>query len=146
MTLDTQSWGYRRNAKLKDYMTFKQLMQQLADTISKGGNLLIDVGPTKEGTIPLLMQDRLSQMGQWLKVNGEAVTLLLSSTCWYFTKKKFRFTKRQLGDTLMILLSMTFTTHLQKAKKELFMAFFCSGQPMISLVSSLIRGKGWTRG
>lgn len=73
MTLDKQSWGYRRNAKLSDYYTSKELLKQLADTISKGGNLLVDVGPTKEGTIPLIMQDRLQQLGKWLHINGEAV-------------------------------------------------------------------------
>jgi alpha-L-fucosidase len=74
MTLDTQSWGYRRNGNLEDYLTAKDLIRQLADTVSKGGNLLVDVGPTKEGTIPLLMQERLLQMGTWLKINGEAVS------------------------------------------------------------------------
>ena len=43
------------------------------DTVAKGGNLLVDVGPTKEGTIPLLMQDRLQEMGKWLNINGEAI-------------------------------------------------------------------------
>lgn len=49
----------------------------MADTVSKGGNLLVDVGPTKEGTIPVIMQERLMQMGNWLKINGEAVSELL---------------------------------------------------------------------
>ena len=49
------------------------MIKQLVDTVSKGGNLLVDVGPTKEGTIPLLMQDRLQEMGKWLNVNGEAI-------------------------------------------------------------------------
>ena len=47
----------------------------LADTISKGGNLLVDVGPTKEGTIPVIMQERLMQMGKWLGTNGQAVSV-----------------------------------------------------------------------
>ena len=55
----------------------KDLIRQLADTVSKGGNLLVDVGPTKEGTIPVIMQERLMQMGNWLKTNGEAVSELL---------------------------------------------------------------------
>ena len=49
------------------------MIKQLVDTVSKGGNLLVDVGPTKEGTIPLLMQDRLQEMGKWLNINGEAI-------------------------------------------------------------------------
>ena len=48
------------------------------DTVAKGGNLLVDVGPTKEGTIPLIMQDRLQELGKWLNVNGEAVSNVIS--------------------------------------------------------------------
>ena len=47
----------------------------MVDTISKGGNILINVGPTLEGVIPLIMQERLLQMGDWLSVNGEAVSI-----------------------------------------------------------------------
>ena len=51
-------------------------METMLDTISKGGNILINVGPTLEGVIPLIMQERLLQMGDWLSVNGEAVRCL----------------------------------------------------------------------
>ena len=37
------------------------------------GNLLVNVGPTKEGTIPAIMEERLRQMGDWLAINGEAI-------------------------------------------------------------------------
>jgi hypothetical protein len=47
----------------------------LATTVSKGGNLLVNVGPTKEGTIDPVMQERLEQLGHWLRINGEAVCL-----------------------------------------------------------------------
>ncbi len=40
---------------------------------SKGGNLLLDVGPTADGRIPAIMQERLLEMSDWLKVNGEAI-------------------------------------------------------------------------
>lgn len=40
---------------------------------SYGGNLILNIGITKEGKIPVLMEERLRQMGSWLKVNGEAV-------------------------------------------------------------------------
>ena len=43
------------------------------ETVSAGGNLLVNVGPTQEGKIPPIMQERLLQMGSWLKSNGEAV-------------------------------------------------------------------------
>jgi len=45
----------------------------LAKTISCNGNILINVGPTKSGTIPIAFEERLRQMGAWLGVNGEAV-------------------------------------------------------------------------
>ena len=44
-----------------------------ADLVSRGGNLLLNIGPTADGRIPVVMQDRLNDMGQWLKVNGEAI-------------------------------------------------------------------------
>ncbi|XP_063986522.1 plasma alpha-L-fucosidase-like [Diachasmimorpha longicaudata] len=73
MTIDKKSWGYRRNAALEDYMTTEELVQQLVSTISCGGNLLINVGPTKDGIIAPIFQDRLLGLGHWLKVNGEAI-------------------------------------------------------------------------
>jgi len=51
----------------------QELLLTLAQTVSNGGNLLVNVGPTKEGIIPVIMQERLKQMGQWLNTNGEAV-------------------------------------------------------------------------
>ena len=45
----------------------------LVDIVSRGGNLLLDIGPNADGTIPVVMQDRLHQIGDWLQVNGEAI-------------------------------------------------------------------------
>jgi len=73
MTIDKASWGYRRNANIQDFLTIEEVITTLVSTISCGGNLLMNVGPTKEGTIAPVFQERLRQIGAWLKVNGEAV-------------------------------------------------------------------------
>eukprot|EP01006_Ploeotia_vitrea_P053228 TRINITY_DN67768_c10_g4_i1.p1 TRINITY_DN67768_c10_g4~~TRINITY_DN67768_c10_g4_i1.p1 ORF type:complete len:462 (+),score=13.01 TRINITY_DN67768_c10_g4_i1:22-1407(+) len=74
MTLDRHSWGYRRNADLSQYLTLDDLLNELVSTVSCGGNILINVGPTADGRIPTIMQERLLGMGSWLSVgNGEAI-------------------------------------------------------------------------
>ncbi|CAL1547374.1 unnamed protein product [Lymnaea stagnalis] len=73
MKLDGASWGYRRDMKLSDVISIERLLQTIAKTISCNGNILINVGPTKDGTIPPIFEERLHQMGSWLAVNGEAV-------------------------------------------------------------------------
>jgi alpha-L-fucosidase len=45
----------------------------LVDIVSRGGNLLLDIGPTADGRIPVIMQQRLVDIGNWLAVNGEAI-------------------------------------------------------------------------
>jgi len=67
------SFGYNRNEDIKDYNTSQTLILLLVDIISHGGNLLLNIGPDERGEIPPIMRDRLSDMGAWLKINGEAI-------------------------------------------------------------------------
>jgi alpha-L-fucosidase len=67
------SYGFNRMETLTDYRTSKELLLMLADTVSRGGNLLLNVGPTADGRIPGIMEQRLNDMGDWLKTNGDAV-------------------------------------------------------------------------
>ena len=71
--LDPTSWGYNKFATDEDYMTTNELVDYLVDIVSKGGNLLINIGPKADGTIPEIMQDRLQGIGTWLSVNGEGI-------------------------------------------------------------------------
>jgi len=68
-----QSFGYNRMETVTDYKSGADLVLILADIVSRGGNLLLDIGPTADGRIPDLMEDRLRQLGAWLDRNGEAI-------------------------------------------------------------------------
>jgi len=67
------SYGWNRAENIDDYKSARELVLVLVDLVSRGGNLLLDIGPTGDGRIPVIMQDRLIQIGNWLQVNGEAI-------------------------------------------------------------------------
>src|SRR5436190_5647876 len=65
------TWGYRKDDS--NWKSPGQIAFKLVDIVSKGGNYLLNVGPTAEGVIPQASQDILRTVGHWLNVNGEAV-------------------------------------------------------------------------
>lgn len=67
------SYGFNRDENIDDYSTSASLVHELIDIVSRGGNLLLNVGPTADGRIPVIMQQRLVDIGGWLAVNGEAI-------------------------------------------------------------------------
>jgi alpha-L-fucosidase len=69
-SVSNKSWGYIENDTFK---TPAFIVHQLADVVSKNGNLLLNIGPRSDGTIPDEVQQVLLAVGGWLKVNGEAI-------------------------------------------------------------------------
>jgi len=97
MTID-KTWGYRKDIQMKDIKTPEYMIEQIVRTISCNGNILMNVGPTAEGTIAPIFEERLNQVGGWLKVNGEAIyasrpytrandTIAKDPEVWYTTSK-----------------------------------------------------------
>jgi alpha-L-fucosidase len=70
MTMNT-TWGY----KFYDdqWKSAETIIRNLIDIASKGGNYLLNVGPTKEGIIPQPSVERLAEVGKWMKINGESI-------------------------------------------------------------------------
>ena len=70
MTLN-DTWGFKRDDN--KWKSTETLIRNLCDIASKGGNYLLNVGPTSEGLIPAPSLERLAEVGAWMKVNGEAI-------------------------------------------------------------------------
>jgi alpha-L-fucosidase len=70
MTMN-DSWGYK--AADVNWKSAEALVHNLVDIAAKGGNYLLNVGPTAEGLIPEASVERLAEMGDWMNVNGEAI-------------------------------------------------------------------------
>ncbi len=96
------SFGYNQMETADDYLTSDELIDLLIEKVAEGGNLLLDIGPTADGRIPVIQQQRLLDIGKWLEINGEAI---YGTRKWGGSKenrqKNVFFTKK--GDDLYLL-------------------------------------------
>jgi alpha-L-fucosidase len=67
------SFGYNQNEDTSVYVTVDELVDSFVDIVSKNGNLLLNVGPMADGSIPEAQRERILGLGAWLKTNGEAI-------------------------------------------------------------------------
>jgi alpha-L-fucosidase len=114
MTLELGSWGFRNNFQLTDVISIEALLEQIVVTVSCGGNIIINVGPTEQGTILPIFEERFRQMGQWLGVFGESIystrpwlvqnDTLNQNQVWYTS----RITQAEQEHNLLELYAITF--------------------------------------
>ncbi|XP_060067438.1 alpha-L-fucosidase-like [Ylistrum balloti] len=86
MTVDKRAWTHRRDVTAEDCQTVNELISVMAETVSCGGNLLMNVGPSADGRIIPIFEQRLRQFGAWMKVNGEAI---YKSKPWHTQRDPF---------------------------------------------------------
>lgn len=95
MTIDKLSWGYRQEASLDSYISTHKLIETLIETVSCGGNIVMNIAPTADGRIIPIYEERLREIGKWLKINGDAIygtrtwRVQKESSAWktWYTKK-----------------------------------------------------------
>jgi len=115
------SFGYNREENIEDYNTPQTLILMLVDIVSHGGNLLLDIGPDGHGKIPVIMQERLLQMGKWLKVNEEAIygtSQWNEPVQWSKGDKDYKLKQNHVGGDL--ILKQTVDPDPGYAVKQLF--------------------------
>lgn len=115
------SFGYNRNEDLADYRSARELVLMLADIVSRGGNLCLDIGPRADGKIPVIMQERLTQIGAWLAANGEAIygTRMWRAPCQWSAGTRSE-SKRVQYLTAYDILKETGSAEKGRAVKEIF--------------------------
>ena len=117
------SYGYNREEDAWDYNSAQSLIFQLIDKVSRGGNFLLDIGPDEHGKIPPIMQERLLQIGDWLKINGEAIYNTVKwkkASQWSEGRKDYKPKEGGGGD---LLLKLTIDPDPGFAVQELFFTY-----------------------
>jgi alpha-L-fucosidase len=101
-----RSFGYNRAEGDAETIKKDELIYLLVDIVSKNGNLLLDVGPEADGTIPAVQMDRLEALGAWMQINGEAI---YSTRPWTHAEgettdsQRVRFTRKDAALYAVIL-------------------------------------------
>ncbi len=115
------SYGYNREEDAWDYNSTQSLVYHLVDKVSRGGNFLLDIGPDEHGKIPPIMQERLLQIGEWLKINGEAIygtQRWKTATQWSEGRRDYKAKKDE-----DIMMKLTVDPEPGYATKEVFYTY-----------------------
>ncbi|KAJ8273106.1 hypothetical protein GJAV_G00097470 [Gymnothorax javanicus] len=159
-SVDTFSWGYRRTMRLKELLDLPSIIQDLVRTVALGGNYLLNVGPTAEGTIPPVFEERLRGLGDWLKVNGEAVYASrpwrvqsenATLPVWYTSKgsQVYAILLARPSESILKLAApvtspSTQVTLLGSSVQLRWLALDPSGLAIMFPLDPFVKGHGWT--
>ncbi|XP_027701959.1 tissue alpha-L-fucosidase-like, partial [Vombatus ursinus] len=124
--LDNDAWAYQRNMNISEVMTFVEVILELIEVVSFGGNYLLNVGLTKDGMIAPIFQERLRCVGNWLSINGEGI----------FATKPWRVQMENIATTVSCL-------PIYNTKESAVYAFFNSWPQdgMLELTSPVLTEK-----
>ncbi|HNR19661.1 MAG TPA: alpha-L-fucosidase [Bacteroidia bacterium] len=134
------SYGYNREEDAWDYNSTQTLIINLIDKVSRGGNFLLDIGPDEHGKIPPIMQERLLEMGEWLKTNGEAIyetNIWRYSSQWGDGRKDYK-SQTKSGD---LLLKLTIDPDPDYAVKECFFTYNPTNNNLYVLLPKWVKEK-----
>jgi hypothetical protein len=134
------SYGYNREEDAWDYNSTQTLILNLIDKVSRGGNFLLDIGPDEHGKIPPIMQERLLEMGEWLKTNGEAIyetSVWRNSSQWSGGNKNYSPTTKS-GD---LLLKLTIDPEPGYAVKECFFTYNATKNNLYVILPKWVKEK-----
>ena len=106
MTMN-DTWGFKKDDQ--NWKSTATILTMLIDCASKGGNFLLNVGPTAEGLIPAASQERLAEVGRWMKINHEAI---YGTTASPFQKLDFGKCTRKPGKLYLHVLKWPSTGEL----------------------------------
>lgn len=117
------SYGFNRAETIDDYKSGRELILILCDLVSRGGNFLLNVGPTADGRIPVIMQQRLLEIGEWLRVNGEAIygSRFAGRSCQWSEGKR---PEQQFGEHMVKYNILEQTGQCPKGEMAVKQAFF----------------------
>ncbi|RZO87618.1 MAG: alpha-L-fucosidase [Kiritimatiellaceae bacterium] len=133
-----KSFGYNRQETFDDYNSTQLLILMLCDIVSRGGNFLLDIGPTADGRIPVIMEDRLIQMGEWLEVNGAAIygTQRWIKDCQWSDGEVYAYSKKEFHHAKPDpILEMAVCPKPGQARKECY--FTAKGSTVYALIPLL---------
>jgi alpha-L-fucosidase len=109
MTMN-DTWGFKKNDH--NWKSSEMLIHNLADVAAKGGNYLLNIGPTAEGEIPAPSVERLHEMGKWLRINGEAI-YATNSLKNYKEGENIKFTASKDGKYIYAILTKNFGSEMR---------------------------------